>query len=200
MPARSRARRALGRRSGQPARPRPKTVIPRPQFEFGFRRRAALRLRPSHVRPPRREKGARVAFHCCRCGTSSSSRTWWCRCSSGARNRSARSRRRWGRARARRQGDLPLRAAQGRRPTSRSPRTSSRSGRSATIIQLLRLPDGTVKVLVEGKRRARHPPLHADRRLLHRRDRGDPRRRTSARWSWTRWCARCTRRSRPTSS
>ena len=41
-----------------------------------------------------------------------------------------------------------------RRPTNRSPRTSSRSGRSGTIIQLLRLPDGTVKVLVEGKRRA----------------------------------------------
>ena len=41
------------------------------------------------------------------------------------------------------------------RPTSPRPRTSSRSAPSARIIQLLRLPDGTVKVLVEGKRRAR---------------------------------------------
>ena len=69
------------------------------------------------------------------------------------------------------------------RPTSRSPEDIFTIGTIGTIIQLLRLPDGTVKVLVEGKRRARDPALHADRRLLHRRGRGDPRRRTSARSS-----------------
>ena len=63
-------------------------------------------------------------------------------------------------AKGARQGDLPRPRSARRRPTSRSPRTSSRSGRSGTIIQLLRLPDGTVKVLVEGKRRARDPALH----------------------------------------
>ena len=36
----------------------------------------------------------------------------------------------------------------------------------ATVLQLLKLPDGTVKVLVEGKSRAVHPPLHRSRRLL----------------------------------
>ena len=58
-----------------------------------------------------------------------------------------------------RQGDLPLAPSARPRPTSRRPTTSSPSARSGTIIQLLRLPDGTVKVLVEGKRRARDPPL-----------------------------------------
>ena len=103
------------------------------------------------------EKKGPVAYHSCRCGTSSCSRTWWCRCSSAAKSRSARSKRRWPRrtwrvGRATRRSSSPPSAR--RRPTSRSPRTSSRSARSATIIQLLRLPDGTVKVLVEGKRRA----------------------------------------------
>ena len=44
-----------------------------------------------------------------------------------------------------------------RRPRSTIPvpRVFTRSGRSGTIIQLLRLPDGTVKVLVEGKSRAK---------------------------------------------
>ena len=41
------------------------------------------------------------------------------------------------------------------RPTSRSPDDIFAVGTIGTIIQLLRLPDGTVKVLVEGKRRAR---------------------------------------------
>ena len=40
------------------------------------------------------------------------------------------------------------------------------------IIQLLRLPDGTVKVLVEGTRRARINALPADRAVLRRRGRG----------------------------
>ena len=60
----------------------------------------------------RTRRGVRAAFRCCRCATSSCSRTWWCRCSSAAKNRSARSKRRWGRA-PRAEGDLPVRAAQG---------------------------------------------------------------------------------------
>jgi len=47
-------------------------------------------------------------------------------------------------------------------------------GTVGTIIQLLRLPDGTVKVLVEGKRRADRS-LHSERRLLL--VRSEPRRR-----------------------
>ena len=97
-------------------------------------------------------RGARAAFHCCRCGTSSCSRTWSCRCSSGARSRSARSKRRWAKGGVARRSSSPRSARP--RPTSRSPRTSSPIGTVGTIIQLLRLPDGTVKVLVEGKRRA----------------------------------------------
>ncbi len=50
-----------------------------------------------------------------------------------------------------RQGDPPRRAEEAPRPTIRRPRTSSSVGTIGTIMQLLRLPDGTVKVLVEGK-------------------------------------------------
>ena len=51
------------------------------------------------------------------------------------------------------QGDLPRRAAQGQDQRAR-PDDIFTVGTVGTIIQLLRLPDGTVKVLVEGKRRA----------------------------------------------
>ena len=84
-----------------------------------------------------------VAFHCCRCGTSSCSRTWSCRCSSGARSRSARSKRRWAKAcpaRAARRSSSPRSAR--RRPTSRSPRTSSPSGPSARSSSCCACPTG----------------------------------------------------------
>ncbi len=40
------------------------------------------------------------------------------------------------------------------------------TGTLAKVLQLLKLPDGTVKVLVEGDSRARNQVLSADRRLL----------------------------------
>ncbi len=43
-----------------------------------------------------------------------------------------------------------------RRLTNRRWRKSSTVGTVATILQMLKLPDGTVKVLVEGLQRARH--------------------------------------------
>ncbi len=49
------------------------------------------------------------------------------------------------------------------------------SAPSAPSMQLLRLPDGTVKVLVEGKRRARIQRFADGQRLLRRRGRGDHR-------------------------
>ena len=49
-----------------------------------------------------------------------------------------------------------LLAAQKRpRPTTRRPEDIYRVGTLGSVVQLLRLPDGTVKVLVEGKKRAR---------------------------------------------
>ena len=45
--------------------------------------------------------------------------------------------------------------------TTRRATTSIASARIATILQLLKLPDGTVKVLVEGVERARVDALHA---------------------------------------
>jgi ATP-dependent Lon protease len=48
-------------------------------------------------------------------------------------------------------------------------------GTVGTIIQLLRLPDGTVKVLVEGSGAPAVRRFTQDRRLLHGGDRGDPR-------------------------
>ena len=53
------------------------------------------------------------------------------------------------------QRDLARRAERSRISTTRARRTSTRSATLATILQLLKLPDGTVKVLVEGIRRAR---------------------------------------------
>ena len=73
-----------------------------------------------------------------------------------------------------------------------------RIGTVATILQLLKLPDGTVKVLVEGVDRARIEKLHAGRVLLRRRHaaagRGGLRR--DARW--TCWRARSSRSSSST--
>ena len=54
-----------------------------------------------------------------------------------------------------RQGDLPRRAEERQDQRARRRKTSSQVGTLGTIMQLLRLPDGTVKVLVEGKQRAR---------------------------------------------
>ena len=85
---------------------------------------------------------------CSRCATSWSTRTRSCRSSSGARSRSAPSRRRWPATR-----ELVLSAQ--RDHTTEEPREEDvfRVGTLGAIIQLLRLPDQTVKVLVEGKGR-----------------------------------------------
>ena len=69
-----------------------------------------------------------------------------------AREVDQRARRGDGQGRTRRSSSPP---SARRRPTSRSPEDIFAIGTVGTIIQLLRLPDGTVKVLVEGKRRAR---------------------------------------------
>ena len=97
-------------------------------------------------------KGGHPCARCrfCPCATSSSSRTWSCRCSSGARSPLRRSRRRWPRTRS-----CCSRPRRRPRPTIRRTTDIFRLGTIGYIIQLLRLPDGTVKVLVEGKRRAR---------------------------------------------
>ena len=69
-----------------------------------------------------------------------------------------------------------------RRPTSRRPRTSSPSARVGTIIQLLRLPDGTGEGARRGQARARASARFvADRGVLPRRGRGDRRDRASRR-------------------
>ena len=49
-------------------------------------------------------------------------------------------------------------------------------GTLATVLQLLKLPDGTVKVLVEGVERATGAHLHLARRILRGRGRGPGRR------------------------
>ena len=48
-------------------------------------------------------------------------------------------------------------------------------GTLASVLQLLKLPDGTVKVLVEGAARAPGHPLHRSRRILRSRRRGGDR-------------------------
>ena len=45
-------------------------------------------------------------------------------------------------------------------------------GTVASVLQLLKLPDGTVKVLVEGLSRAKHRNLSADHGLLRGRGNG----------------------------
>ena len=93
----------------------------------------------------------RARFRCSRCATSSSSRTWSCRSSSGARSRSTRSKQAMSRS-TRRSFLAAQKKAKTNDPT---PDDIFGVGTLGQIIQLLRLPDGTVKVLVEGKRRAR---------------------------------------------
>ena len=56
---------------------------------------------------------------------------------------------------------LLARAARSREDEPARGATSTAIGTLGSIIQLLRLPDGTVKVLVEGKARARDPALRA---------------------------------------
>ena len=46
--------------------------------------------------------------------------------------------------------------------TSRRPTASTQMGTLASVLQLLKLPDGTVKVLVEGTRRAVHQALYRE--------------------------------------
>jgi ATP-dependent Lon protease len=51
--------------------------------------------------------------------------------------------------------------------TSPRPRTSTRSGTIGNIVQSVKMPDGNIKVLVEGVERAK-PPKSTTRRLLRR--------------------------------
>ena len=73
-------------------------------------------------------------------------------------------------------------------------------GTIGTIIQLLRLPDGTVKVLVEGKRRARIRRFAQTDGFFLVEVEEIARACRSGRSSSRRSCARCTRPSRSTSS
>ncbi len=98
----------------------------------------------------RRTGSAAGRCRSCPCATSSCSRTWWCRSSSAARSRSPRSRRRWASDKA-----ILLCAQKKAKTNEPTPEDIFAVGTIGTIIQLLRLPDGTVKVLVEGKQRAR---------------------------------------------
>ena len=75
------------------------------------------------------------------------------------------------------------RGAEATRPMTTRPRDQLYGvGTLATVLQLLKLPDGTVKVLVEGAERARLHRLHAARGILrglgrgHARARHQPRR------------------------
>ena len=148
--------------SARPRRPARRNVNLGRTSIFGVVATAALlRFRWLGCLTARTRRGVRAAFRCCRCATSSSSRTWWCRCSSAAKSRSARSRRRWARAATK---EIFLAAQRKAKTNEPMPEDIFTIGTIGTIIQLLRLPDGTVKVLVEGKRRARDPALHADRR------------------------------------
>ena len=79
-----------------------------------------------------------------------------------------------------RQADPAGRAEERLATTSRRPRASTRWARSPPCSSCLKLPDGTVKVLVEGTRRAVHQALYRERELFRGRDRarrGDRRRR-----------------------
>src|ERR1700741_471831 len=53
------------------------------------------------------------------------------------------------------QTDIVLAAQRAAKTNNPEPKDAYSVGSGGTIIQLLRLPDGTVKVLVEGKRRVR---------------------------------------------
>ena len=73
-------------------------------------------------------------------------------------------------------------------------------GTVGTIIQLLRLPDGTVKVLVEGKRRAAIRRFTQTDGFFTVEIEELPERPGALRRARRARCARCTRPSRPTSS
>ena len=78
-----------------------------------------------------------------------------------------------------RQAD-PARRAEERLDDEPSTEGIYQMGTLASVLQLLKLPDGTVKVLVEGTRRAVHQALYRERELFRGRDRarrGDRRRR-----------------------
>ena len=112
-----------------------------------MRRRSSMFFKNDNDRRPKPSAGRSRSS---RSATSSCSRTWSCRCSSGARSRSPRSTRRWTRDK-----EILLAAQKNAKTNDPTPEDIFAVGTLGTIIQLLRLPDGTVKVLVEGKRRAR---------------------------------------------
>ena len=58
------------------------------------------------------------------------------------------------------QSDIVLAAQRDAKTNNPEPKDIYSVGTVGTIIQLLRLPDGTVKVLVEGKRRVRIKNFH----------------------------------------
>ena len=70
-----------------------------------------------------------------------------------------------------------------------------KTGTLASVLQLLKLPDGTVKVLVEGASRAQRDALYSRRKIITGRGRGD-RRRTDRQGRGSR---RCRARSSPSS-
>ena len=63
-------------------------------------------------------------------------------------------------------------------------------GTLASVLQLLKLPDGTVKVLVEGAQRAQGAQVHRPQRLLRSQRRRARRRRSARRSRPRRWRAR----------
>ena len=101
-------------------------------------------------------------------------------------------------------GQELLLAAQRKAKTKDDPDEADihRIGTLGPIIQLLRLPDGTVKVLVEGRARAQLRSFTRQEPLLRLRDRADRKRGGIPRdpRSRGRWCAASTPPSRTTSS
>ena len=153
-------------------------------LDASWRRRArhlALGRRPSH-RPSSRlssrshrwqdaamrsADGVVETCRWCRCGTSWCSRTPWCPSSWAASPRCWRSSRRS----AERTSGCSWPPSATPRWTTRRPTRSTRSGTSATIVQHLKLPNGNVKLLVEGMRAAASLEIERGRRrLLPRRD------------------------------
>jgi len=93
----------------------------------------------------------RAACRCCRCGTSWCFRTWWCRCSWAREKSISALEEATGKGGYK---EIFLSAQRKAKTNEPVPDDIFTIGTVGTIIQLLRLPDGTVKVLVEGKRRA----------------------------------------------
>ena len=69
--------------------------------------------------------------------------------------------------------DIFLAAQKNAKTNEPTPEDIFAVGTLGTVMQLLRLPDGTVKVLVEGKRAREDQALRPDRRVLPRRGRRD---------------------------